>query len=86
MYLLTESGGRTLIMIYDSDFFEGTLDEFDVFLSIIFIVKGLDQLILSFVFLLSLLFKKKVEEKGKHRAYTEVSYQLIKTCKNKAQR
>lgn len=78
VYLLTESGGRTLIMIYDSDFFEGTLDEFDVFLSIIFIVKGLDQLILSFVFLLStnLLFKKKVEEKGKHkkhRAYTEVS-------------
>lgn len=84
MYLLTESGGRTLIMIYDSDFFEGTLDEFDVFLSIIFLLSR-DWINLSYLlFFFCLLFKKKVEEKGngkhkKHRAYTEVSYQLIKT-------
>lgn len=82
MYLLTESGGRTLIMIYDSDFFEGTLDEFNVFLSIIFLLSR-DWINLSYLlFFFCLLFKKKVEEKGKHkkhRAYTEVSYQLIKT-------
>lgn len=63
MYLLTESGGRTLIMIYDSDFFEGTLDEFDVFLSIIFYCQGTGSTYLIFCFSSVYFLRKKLRKK-----------------------